>query len=177
MSLTTTKERNEMKILASIIAVLLLLPALPVFAAGDIEEIPACQYCGMDREKFSRTRMLIEYEKGSKIGVCSIHDAAVDLSQSIGKTIKAIWVADYDSRDLIDAEQASWVIGGDLSGVMSGTSRVAFATKEAAAAFQKQHGGELATFDETIDNTYDEMWKDIKMIREKRAKMKKMKGM
>lgn len=166
-----------MKIIASAIAVLLLLPALPVLAAGDIADIPACQYCGMDRNKFGQTRMLIEYEKGSKIGVCSIHDAAVDLSQSVGKTIKTIWTADYDSRELIDAEQATWVIGGDLPGVMSGTSRVAFATKEAAAAFQKQHGGELASFDEAIDHTFDEMWKDIKMIREKRAKMKKMKGM
>jgi nitrous oxide reductase accessory protein NosL len=166
-----------MKIIASAIAVLLLLPALPVLAAGDISDIPACQYCGMDRNKFGQTRMLIEYEKGSKIGVCSIHDAAVDLSQSVGKTIKTIWTADYDSRDLIDAEQATWVIGGDLPGVMSGTSRVAFATKAAAAAFQKQHGGELASFDEAIDHTFDEMWKDIKMIREKRAKMKKMKGM
>ena len=32
-------------------------------------------------------------------------------------------------------------------------------------------------FDQAIDDTYDEMWNDIKMIREKRAKMKKMKGM
>jgi len=166
-----------MKILAAIIAALLLLPALPTFAASDIEDIPACQYCGMDREKFGRTRMLIEYDKGSKIGVCSIHDAAVDLSQSISKSIKTIWVADYNSRSLIDAEQAAWVVGGDLPGVMSGTSRVAFATKEDAAAFQKEHGGELASFDEAIDHTFDEMWKDIKMIREKRAKMKKMKGM
>ena len=156
---------------------LLLLPALPAFSAGDIEEIPACQYCGMDRDKFGKTRMLIEYEKGSKIGVCSIHDAAVDLSQSISKSIKTIWVADYNSRSLIDAEQAAWVIGGDLPGVMSGTSRVAFAKKEDALAFQKEHGGELATFDEAIDHTFDEMWKDIQMIREKRAKMKKMKGM
>ena len=101
----------------------------------------------------------------------------MDLSQSISKTIKAIWVADYGTRDLIDAEKAVWVIGGDLQGVMSGTSRVAFADKAKAEAFRKEHGGELDTFDEAIDSTFDEMWKDIKMIREKRAKMKKMKGM
>jgi nitrous oxide reductase accessory protein NosL len=165
-----------MKHLAALIALLLLVPPLTAFA-DDVKDIPACQYCGMDRNKFGQTRMLIEYEKGSRIGVCSIHDAAVDLAQSISKTIKTIWVADYNSRALIDAEEATWVIGGDIPGVMSGKSRVAFAEKEEAAAFQKEHGGELSTFDEAIDDTYDEMWKDIKMIRDKRAKMKKMKGM
>lgn len=166
-----------MKFLVSTLAMLLFVPALPALGGGDIEEIPACQYCGMDREKFGQTRMLIEYEKGSRIGVCSIHDAAVDLSQSISKTIKTIWVADYNTRKLIDAEKAAWVIGSDLPGVMSAKSRVAFAGKAEASAFQKDHGGEIASFDDAIDDTYDEMWKDIKMIREKRAKMKKMKGM
>jgi nitrous oxide reductase accessory protein NosL len=166
-----------MKFLAAMLAALLLVPALPAIGGGDIEEIPACQYCGMDRDKFGQTRMLVEYENGSRIGVCSIHDAAVDLSQSISKTIKTIWVADYDTRKLIDAEQAAWVIGGDLPGVMSAKSRVAFADKAGASAFQKEHGGETVSFDDAIDDTFDEMWKDIKMIREKRAKMKSMKGM
>ena len=156
------------------LALALLLPA-PAAAASDIEEIPSCQYCGMDRKQFSKTRMLVEYEKGSQIGICSIHDAAVDLAGSISKTIKAIWVSDYVSDKLIDAETAVWVIGADLPGVMSKTRRLAFAKKDDALAFQKEHGGEIATWDEAIDSTFDEMWADIKMIREKRAKMKKMK--
>jgi nitrous oxide reductase accessory protein NosL len=152
----------------------LLLP-VPAPAASDIEEIPSCQYCGMDRKQFSKTRMLVEYEKGSKIGVCSIHDVAVDLAGSISKTIKTIWVSDYVSDKLVDAETAVWVIGADLPGVMSKKSRLAFEQKDDALAFQKEHGGEITTWDEAIDDTFDEMWDDIKMIREKRAKMKKMK--
>lgn len=167
-----------MKYLLSIMAAALLLPALPAQAAEkDVDEIPACQYCGMDRHKFRQTRMLIEYEGGSRIGTCSIHDAAVDLAQSIGKTIGTIWASDYGTDKLIDAEKAFWIIGGDIPGVMSKKSRVAFLKKEDSLAFQKEHGGETASFDEAIDDTYDEMWSDIKMIREKRAKMKKMKGM
>ena len=171
---------NTRKI-ASVIAAGLLLPLLaasPVPAAEqDVGDIPACQYCGMDRNKFGTTRMLVEYEKGSKIGVCSIHDAAVDLAQSIGKTIKTIWVADYNSRKLIDAEKATWLLGSDVPGVMSKKSRLAFSDRSQAEAFMKEHGGSIATFDEAIDDTYDEMWDDIKMIREKRAKMKKLTGM
>ena len=99
-----------------------------------------------------------------------------DKGQRQEETIKAIWVSDYASDKLIDAEKAVWVIGADIPGVMSKTSRLAFEKKDDALAFQKEHGGELATWDEAIDSTYDEMWADIKMIREKRAKMKKMKG-
>jgi len=166
---------NRLTIIA--LALLLLAPAVAC-GADDIKQIPSCQYCGMDRQQFSKTRMLVEYEKGSKIGVCSIHDAAVDLAGSIGKTIKAIWVSDYGTDKLIDAEKAVWVIGADLPGVMSKKSRLAFAAKADAEAFRKEHGGDMATWDEAIDDSYDEMWSDIKMIREKRAKMKgmKMKG-
>lgn len=162
----------------TIAALVLSMSVVPAAAAEkDIEQIPACQYCGMDRQQFSKTRMYIEYEGGSKIGTCSIHDAAVDLAQSIGKTVETIWVSDYGTEKLIDAEKASWVIGTDLPGVMSGKSRLAFESSDAAAAFQKEHGGTLVSWDEAIDDTYGEMWNDIKMIREKRAKMKKMKGM
>ena len=164
-----------MKQIAAIaLAVFFAGPSL-LSAAEDIEQVPSCQYCGMDRQQFSKTRMLVEYEKGSKIGVCSIHDAAVDLAGSIGKTIKTIWVSDYTTDELIDAEGATWVLGADLPGVMSKKSRLAFSSKSDAEAFQKEHGGTIATWDEAIDDTYDEMWADIKMIREKRAKMKKMK--
>ena len=157
------------------LALLLPVPA----AASDIEEIPSCQYCGMDRQQFSKTRMLVEYEKGSKIGVCSIHDAAVDLAGSIGKAIKTIWVSDYGTDKLINAEEAVWIIGAPAEPVWSAYLWVyafAFAMKADAEAFQNEHGGKVATWDEAIDDTYDEMWSDIKMIREKRAKMKKMKG-
>ena len=166
-----------MKFLTAIVTAVLLLPATGTVAANDIKEIPYCQYCGMDRDQFGQTRMLIEYEGGSKIGVCSIHDAAVDLAQSISKTISRIMTADYNSRKLVDAEKATWVLGGDIPGVMSKKSRVAFSDKKAALAFQKEHGGDIADFDQAIDDTYDEMWNDIKTIREKRAKMKNMKGM
>jgi copper chaperone NosL len=168
---------EEMKLLTAVVTAVLLIPGTGALAADDIKKIPACQYCGMDRDQFGQTRMLIEYEGGSKIGVCSIHDAGVDLAQSISKTISRILTADYNSRELIDAEKATWVLGGDIPGVMAKKSRVAFSDKSKALAFQKEHGGDVGDFDEAMDDTYDEMWNDIKMIREKRSKMKKMKGM
>jgi nitrous oxide reductase accessory protein NosL len=139
-------------------------------ADKDIERIPSCQYCGMDREKFASSRMLIEYENGTTIGTCSIHCAAVDLAQSFGKTIKAIRVADYRSGKLIDAEKAVWVVGGGIPGVMAAKSRLAFAEKADAETFRKDKGGEIADFNTAITSTYCDMWVDTQGIRARRAK-------
>ncbi|MHB8836026.1 MAG: nitrous oxide reductase accessory protein NosL [Candidatus Methylomirabilia bacterium] len=139
-------------------------------ADKDIEKIPSCQYCGMDREKFGATRMLVEYANGTAIGTCSIHCAAVDLAQSFGKEIKALKVADYRSGRLIDAEKAIWVIGAGLPGVMAAKSRVAFADKGEAESFRKEKGGETADFDAAITSTYCDMWPDTQAIRSRRTK-------
>jgi nitrous oxide reductase accessory protein NosL len=77
----------------------------------DIASHKACQYCGMDREKFAHSRMLIEFEDGSSVATCSLHCAAVDFANNIDKSPKAIKVADYGSKQLLDAEKAVWVIG------------------------------------------------------------------
>ena len=157
---------------AMFVSALVLL--VGVCAAGaaekDIEKIPSCQYCGMDREKFASTRMLVEYANGTTIGTCSIHCSAVDLAQSFGKEIKALKVADYRSGRLIDAEKAFWVVGAGIPGVMAAKSRVAFAEKSDAEAFRKDKGGEVGAFDTAITSTYCDMWPDTQAIRSRRAK-------
>ena len=139
----------------------------------DVKEIPECNYCGMDREKFANSRILIEYEDETEEGMCSIHCAAIDLAINIDKTPKAIMVGDYGTKKLIDAEKASWVIGGNKMGVMSKRAKWAFEKKEDADKFVKETGGKVSTFDEALKAAYEDMYADTKMIREKR-KMKKM---
>ena len=159
-----------------VVALLITALALPVgqtttaAAEKDVERIPSCQYCGMDREKFASTRMLVEYANGTTIGTCSIHCAAVDLAQSFGKEIKALKVADYRGGKLVDAETAYWVVGAGIPGVMAAKSRVAFADKADAEAFRKEKGGEIAGFDAAITSTYCDMWPDTQAIRSRRTK-------
>ena len=140
----------------------------------DIATHKSCQYCGMDREKFAHSRMLIEYDNGTTVATCSLHCVAVDMANTIDKTPIAIKVADFISNELLDAEKAVWVIGGGKQGVMSRNAKWAFASKEKAEAFVKANGGKLADFDEAIKTAYEDMFKDTKMIRDKR-KMLKMK--
>lgn len=160
-----------MRVSISLLALGLTLSVAPgAFAAppGDIAQSPSCRYCGMDREKFGHSRMLIAYEDGSSVATCSLHCAAVELAITIDKVPAAVRVADYDSRELIDAETAVWVLGGVKKGVMTGQAKWAFATRAAAERFVKENGGALAGFEEAIKASYEGMYQDTKMIRENR---------
>jgi hypothetical protein len=143
-------------------------------AQEDIQKQTSCKYCGMDRAKFAQSRMFIEYEDGTIVGTCSIHCVAIDLSLNIDKTPKTIGVGDYNTKALIDAEKAVWVIGGSKPGVMTKRAKWAFAEKGAAEAFVKENQGIVATFDQVMKASYEDMYDDTKMIRERR-KMRQMK--
>jgi len=168
------KEADMKKSIVFISVVSLLLVA-GTFAFAEMQG-EACPYCGMQQEKFGHTWMVIEYDGGQKDGFCSIHCAALDLALEIDKTPMKIEVGDYNSKKLIDAEKASWVIGGNKPGVMTKRAKWAFGDKNEAEAFIKENGGTLATFDESMKAAYEDMYADTKMIREKR-KMMRMKKM
>jgi nitrous oxide reductase accessory protein NosL len=64
------------------------------------------------------------------------------------------------------------VIGGDKMGVMTARAKWAFANKADAEAFIKANKGTLGSFDDAIKAAYEDMYKDTKMIRERRKMMK-----
>jgi len=142
----------------------------------DIAQNKDCKYCGMNRGMYDYSRMLIEYEDGSTSAVCSVHCAAVDLANNIDKTPKLIRVGDLNSKQLIDAEKAFWVVGGAKPGVMTKRGKWAFEKKDDADAFLKTNQGTAASFEEVMKMAYEDLYEDTKMIREKR-KMKRMKMM
>jgi nitrous oxide reductase accessory protein NosL len=144
-----------------------------VWAQDDIQKHPSCKYCGMDRAKFAHSRVFIENDDGTTEGTCSLHCAAVDLALNIDKTPKAILVGDLNNKNLVDAEKAFWVIGGNKMGVMTKRAKWAFEKQQDADRFVRENGGVMATFDEVIKGAYEDMYADTKMIREKR-KMARM---
>ena len=162
----------------------ILLIIMPVFlffgitvlaqTADDVSTHKACTLCGMDRGQFNFSRMLIKYEDGPITAFCSLHCAAIDLANHIDKTPISIQVGDYNSRQLINAETAFWVVGGNKPGVMSKRGKWAFEKKEAAENFLKTNMGRLVSFEEAMKAAYEDMAEDTKMIREKR-KLKRMK--
>lgn len=117
---------------------------------ADVKMHQACPHCGMDREKFAHSRMLITYTDGSSVGMCSIHCVVIELKANKTRTVKMVEVADLNSKKLVDAEKATWVIGGSRKGVMTRTPKWAFAKKDDAVAFVNKNGGKLATYKEAL---------------------------
>lgn len=128
-----------------------LLTGAAAIAADKIENPKPCKQCGMDRVAFSFSRMLILYADGTTAGTCSLNCAAVEMKGNKGKQVKSLKVADYNSRKLIDARTATWVIGGSKQGVMTEVPKWAFAKKDDAQKFVKENGGRVTTFDEALN--------------------------
>ncbi len=159
------------------LALLFLFLCATLLSAADFpdqKEHASCDYCGMNRVKFAHSRMLIDYADKTSVGTCSLHCAAVEFAISIDKTPEAIKVGDFNSKQLIDAESATWVIGGKKPGVMTSRAKWAFNDKADAEKFVRNNGGIMVGFDQAMKAGYEDMYKDTMMIRNKR-KMKKMK--
>jgi len=128
----------------------------------------SCLYCGMFRSKFEHSWVIITHEDGSREGVCSIHCAAIDMALHTDKSIRKITVGDFDTNKQIDANEAHWVIGGDIMGVMTVRAKWAFETKDRADNFMKNRGGRPADLQEVIKEAFEDMYQDTLMIRKHR---------
>ncbi|MDD2367611.1 MAG: nitrous oxide reductase accessory protein NosL [Desulfuromonadaceae bacterium] len=140
------------------LALLLFSLSVPLPAADtDIELHRECKECGMDRKAYGYSRMLFEYKGGRSIGTCSLHCLVMELDGSGAAEVAAIKVADRDSRQLIDAEKAFWVIGGQKRGVMTPVGKWAFATEGAAREFIAANGGKQASWSDVLATTREEL--------------------
>ena len=150
------------------ILLLLLAAAFCIAAAApvsnDIKKHPECKYCGMDREKFGYSRMLVRYDDGTTVPTCSIHCTGIDLALNPHKGVKASLVGDYNTRMLLDAEKAFWVLGGDRMGVMSLRGKWAFGDRKSAEGFIREHGGAPATYDEVMKAAFEDMYEILRPL-------------
>jgi copper chaperone NosL len=167
------KKETIVKKLILILFFVLAVTVTYSFAADDIAQFRSCKYCGMHRDMFNFSRTLIEYSDGKAEGFCSIHCAAVDLAVNIDRDPIKMLVGDYGTKELVDAETAFWVIGGSKPGVMTKRAKWAFKSQADADKFVKEFGGAPAPFDTAMKATYEDMYQDSKMIRERRAMKRK----
>jgi nitrous oxide reductase accessory protein NosL len=131
------------------IIMLFSLSVVCLAAETSVEDPADCKHCGMNRTKFAHSRMIVTYSDGST-GTCSINCVVVDMKANKGKEVKSFQVGDYDTKKLIDAKTAVWVIGGTKKGVMTPVAKWAFTEKSGAEKFIKENGGKLATFDDVM---------------------------
>ncbi len=122
-----------------------------VFAADQSESPGSCKQCGMDRVAFAYSRMLILYADGTTAAICSLNCATIEMKSNKAKRVKSLKVADLNSKKLVNAETATWVIGGSKPGVMTEMPKWAFARKEDAQKFVRAYGGRVASFSEALN--------------------------
>jgi copper chaperone NosL len=146
---------------------------------NELAKYPRCSQCNMDRRMFHRTRHLIHYLDGSAEGSCSIRCVAVSLMQKVEMGAKAIYAADFGSeaepRPLVDADKATYIVGGAFPPLMSKRPKTAFADPAVAKAAREAKGGELANFDQALTAAYADLVDDMKTRRQSRAEREERK--
>jgi len=144
---------------------------------NELTKYPKCPYCGMDRREFHHRRHLIHYSDDLVDGTCSLHCAAVSLAINLDRVPKAIYAPDFaaqaEPKPLVNVDQATYLIGSDIKGVMTKVSKVAFAERAAAEAAQKRHGGQLGSFDDALRAAYNSLAEDTVMIRKRREERRR----
>ena len=143
---------------------------------NELGKYPKCPYCGMDRKQYHHSRHLVWYRDDLVDATCSLHCAALGLALNMDRGPKAIYAADFgakaDPKPLIDVDQATYLIGSKLPGVMTRQSKVTFGSRTAAETAKAEQGGELGDFDAALQAAYQSMASDTLMIRKKRAEMR-----
>lgn len=139
------------------IFVICLLPIVSTAAVNDdISFHRSCSQCGMDRKAYGYSRVLITYVGGATSGTCSIHCAVTEMNLGQEKKVSSVMVADRDSRQLIQADKAFWVIGGKRRGVMSSRPKWAFVGKAGAESFVAANGGALVDWETVLAAARDD---------------------
>jgi nitrous oxide reductase accessory protein NosL len=105
-----------------------------------------CDNCGMDRNKWARTRYEFQTSKGT-FHTCSIHCVAV-MGIKLKEEPKNVKVAEYlHPENMLDAEKASFVVGSSAPGTMTQKSKIAFPSKDKAEKFAAKYGGIVTNFE------------------------------
>lgn len=143
----------------------------------ELNKYPKCPYCGMDRTQWNHSRHLVQYEDDLVDGTCSIHCLALSLALNLDRGPKAIYAADFGAaaeiKPLISVDDAVYLIGSNLKGTMTKSSKMAFANEAAATAVGKEQGGTDGSFDDALGQAYLDMARDTMMIRGRRAERRR----
>lgn len=132
----------------SSVLIFMLVPTPADLLVGSERE--DCEVCGMWIDLYMKTRHVVSIKDGSDISFCSIACTAKYIKKNRSEIFR-IMAADYLTGEMIDTENAFYLSGSDVPGVMSYTSRIAFSTLEKAENFQGKHGGRIISFSQALE--------------------------
>jgi nitrous oxide reductase accessory protein NosL len=114
-----------------------------------------CDNCGMDLNKWARTRHEFRTATGS-FHTCSL-TCCVILSWKRKEEGRSFRVAEYlRPEKMVDADKAVYVMGSSAPGTMTALSKIAFGDKKEAVAFARRYGGGIVKLKDALDATRKE---------------------
>ncbi len=131
-----------------------------------------CSVCGMTLHSFYKTNFAANangVEKQYCSIVCLVEDEIVN-----NQKMKNIRVVDNLTMKMIDAKEASYVVGSNKPGTMSAVSIYGFGTIAGAKDFIGKNGGELKNFNDIYAMVKSTQAKDMAATKERQAKSAKM---
>jgi len=132
-----------MKSLLTVLSCLLL-----TYGSINAAEPERCGQCGMELSKYLRTRYEITWSDGTVMRTCGVQ---CGLTQQLkhGDKFRSSVAKDYMTGKLFDARQGYYVFSSRVLADMA-PGFIAFETKENADNFQKENGGKVLSFDESL---------------------------
>lgn len=110
------------------------------------EHKEACPLCGMKLPMFYKTNH-VATSNGTVKQYCSLH-CLVDDKMNHESNLTDMKVVAVDTLKFIDVKDATYVVGSDVKGTMSGISKYAFSGRMSAQRFAQEHQGQIMSFDE-----------------------------
>ncbi|MFB6155543.1 MAG: nitrous oxide reductase accessory protein NosL, partial [Haloferacaceae archaeon] len=153
------------------------LPETGEAAATDRVEVPegaSCAVCGMSPAKFPEWNAQVSFEDGHRAHFCSPGCATAYYADPghfeegrTRRTLLGAWVHDYDTKEVVDARVAYWVLetNADRIDAPMKTNPLPFAAESAAVAYVDQYDDlaaadvvRLADFDRELAGRYREQF-------------------
>jgi nitrous oxide reductase accessory protein NosL len=123
---------------------LLLLPAW--VSAEEPHERPSCRVCGMYIDQYRKSAAELVFKDGQKQYTCGVACMLREIDDAGGMSaFESVKVHDWVSGKLVDAEEATYVLGSRVIPDMV-PNYIAFADRGEAEAFAAEEGGDVIDF-------------------------------
>jgi len=125
---------------------LFLLLSAQVRAEEHQHERPSCRVCGMYIDQYQKSAAELVYKDGKKEYTCGVACMLREVEDAGGiSAFASVKVHDWVSGQLIDAEEATYVVGSKVIPDMV-PNYIAFAKRDEAEAFAAKEGGDVIDF-------------------------------
>ncbi|WP_020563724.1 nitrous oxide reductase accessory protein NosL [Methylosarcina fibrata] len=133
------------KIAAVLTGCLLVLASFQL-RAEEPHERASCRVCGMWIDEYQKSAAELIYKDGRKEYTCGVACMLREVEDAGGiSAFESVKVHDWVSGKLVDAEEATYVIGSEVIPDMV-PNYIAFANRDEAEAFAAKEGGEVIDF-------------------------------